>query len=53
MENVIVDTIQFKIDQMHGAYAHQYEYRESESGTHEKIPNEDPEDPVEGFGPGF
>jgi len=48
MEKGIVNNIHHKIDQMHGAYAHQYEYPETESGTGENIPDEDVEDPVEG-----
>ena len=38
MDNVLVDNIQQKIDQMQKAYSHQYEYPDSESD------NDEPED---------
>jgi len=37
MENVIVDNIQHKANQLQGACAHQYEYPNSEDGGAQKI----------------
>ena len=48
MDNFIVANIRFNKDQMHRAYAHQYEYPDSESGTDEDIPEENPEASAEG-----